>query len=229
MEIKQIYTFNLITKEELKKSEIYDQVLGDGSDNDTGMWDKYASEAIYTTSVLADWLSGNQLCQYLKEHPDYDYSALKLAVVKHCLHLLRMGVDYARGQSSYSLGTVSYSTTNPEDPLYIVPELVATLQAMGFLAKQFITNVKQVPTNNYGDFWTEDNRELRYINWNEANAFYTRYDRMKDTDFIKTHKDIENVYKPKLVISLDYEKLKETLLNDKDFVERIKGDNKNEF
>lgn len=228
MNVNKIYTFNLITKEELKNSEIYDQVLGDGSDNDNGMWDKYANEVIYTTSVLTDWLSGNQLCKFLKENPDYDYSALKLAVVKHCLHLLRMGVDYARGQSSYSIGSTSYSTTNPDDPLYIVPELVATLQAMGFLAKQFITNVKQAPSVN-NTFFNTFEKEFNNINWNEANAFFVRYDRIIKDEFIKIEKDITNVYEPKLKINFNYEKLKEALLNDKDFIEKIKGDKNNEF
>lgn len=130
-----IKSFNLITIEEFKTWSSFDTNL-----NETSAYaDNYIMEAIETTSNLFNAISGDELSQkwdLLNEAVEADEKKIgkvKFAVAKQVQFLLRKGVEYLRETStSTSAGGLSFSTSNPEDPLYVVPEAIPALKFAGF-------------------------------------------------------------------------------------------------
>lgn len=146
---------NLITIDEFKNSSFFDiNIFNEEAYNDNTI-----NLAIEMASSNIDYMSGFQVSKKWPEKAENNeekwVNQIKLACCHYVRYALTKGVDYIRGQQSLSIAGISESINNPNDPLFIPPEVFNYLRKAKLYTSFKSYNLPNIESKRYNSFFSK--------------------------------------------------------------------------
>lgn len=176
----EINVTKLLSLEEFKSHPLFDESMSDS----TSYQDNYILETIYISEGLIDWLSGYKLFNVF-ESLGTKQQDIKNGLVRQVNFMLRKGIEYSREtNSSLSVGSVSIQTSNPDNPMFIVPELYMELDRLDLVPKTYIDSMSTKKSPGLGNYFGDEtfNGQTKHVSWLDFDTYGVQYSKIKSSD-----------------------------------------------